>query len=232
MVAQIRKDGTLVGVSNETELLIALINQTIKIKAEQVAALTDNSTGTAGAGLEAVGQTFVNAANSGTSLAQKTASEAQLVTVQNAITELATKANTFATALSVTGLTDSSGGTAADGTIASITQTATAATTGVLAVNLNADALTIDGAFAEITRVVNRASVACGVAPVTIDYTAFPTTDGTVAAITTGGGTAADPGVTAVAFAAAMVKWAANVKLLSTQMNLLRATAPVQVTAI
>ncbi len=235
MVAKIRLDGTFEGVSNMTEFLIALTNQTIKIKAEQVAALTDNSTGddtpTADA-VVAVGGAFANVAASGSSLADKTTTEAALVKIKNAITELATKANTFATALSVTGLTDSSGGTTADGTIAACDQSVTGAATGVLAVNINADALLIDGAFAEITLVANRCAVAAGVAPLNITYTGFPTNDGTIAAVSTGGGTAASPGVTKVAMDAALVSWVNNVAYIAAKFNELRATEPVQVTVI
>lgn len=234
MTAKIKSDGTLVGVSNLTEFLVKAANTIAKIKAETVVALTDSSTGDAtpaAATVQAVAA-FVNEADVATSLAKKTETETALGKVKNAITELATKANEYATILGVTGLTDESGGTAADDTIAALDQSTVAAATGVVIASVNPIRVVINDAFAEITKVTNRCCVAAGVAELAIDYDDFEDTDGTIAEIATDGGTAADPGISAAAIDAALVKWADNVAFIAAKLNVLTATAATQVTVI
>lgn len=232
MTIKVKKDGTYVGASNHTDVIRALIQQTTKLKAEQIAALTDNSTGdpTPTAGEVQVVAAFAGAAASGSNLAGKATTETALGKVKNAITELATKANAFATALGVTGLTDSSGGTAADGTIAACDVSVTGATTGALVENSNTIRLAINDAFAEITKVVNRCAVAVGHDELEIDYDDFASTNGTVGAIGTDTGTAADPGVTKAEMDAALVKWVDNIAYIAAKLNDLRTTEAVFVT--
>jgi len=226
-------DGTISGGKNDKQAFIALVQGYAKIKAEQIAALTDSSTGDAtptAAEVQAVAA-FEGAAADGSSLAGKASTETALGKVKNAVTELATKANAFAAALGVTGLTDSSGGTTADGTIAACDQSVTGATTGAVVATTNAIVTAINDGFHEIALVVNRCAVAVGHTELAIDET-FATANGTAPAIATETGTAADPGVTKVEMDAALVKWVDNIAFLAAKLNTFRTTEALKITAV
>mgnify|MGYP007083426500 CR=1 FL=1 len=229
-------DGSNNAGKNPTELLILLAKQSQKLKVEQsVAALTDNSSGDATPAADSV-QTvgaFANEADAGGggSSADATAAAAVLVTVKNAITELVAKTNEYAEVLGLAELTDNSGGAAVDGTIAAIDTTVTAATTGAQATETNAARLTINAAFLEIGTKVNEIASALGLEELTLDDTAT-TPDGTVAAVTTAVGSAADPAVSKTAFDAAVVKWTDNVAFIAAKLNEFRTVAPVEIVAV
>lgn len=233
MTVKIRKDGTYTGANNHTEVLIALTQQGAKQKLEGVAALTDSSGGDATPTADAV-QTvadFAGAAASGSNLAGKATTETALGKVKDAVTELATKTNAMLALLGLTQLTDNSGGTTADGTIAALDQTVTGASTGAVVATTNAIVAVINDAFNEIGLKVNVIATALGVTPVTI-ASGFATKNGTIAAISTSTGTAADPGVTKAEMDAALVKWADNVAYLAAKLNTYRTAAAVKVVRV
>lgn len=226
-------DGSNDSGKNPTELIVLLAQQLTKKNLEGVAALTDNSGGDAtptAAKIQYV-DAFVEVADAGTTSADVTNAAAILVTVKDAITELATKANAYAVLAGVTGLTDNSGGTGADGTIAAIDTTVTAATTGAQDTETNANRVLINNGFREIATVVNRLAVAAGQPKLVID-TELGSATGTIAAITTAVGSAASPAVTKAAFDAAVVKWQDNVAYLAATLNTLRTVAVGNVTVI
>ena len=227
------KDLTYLNATSHSRVLADLAQSIGKLKAEAVAALTDSSGGNAAlaGGVQGVAA-FVNAANAATNLAGKATTETALGKVKDAITELATKANEYATRLSVTGLTDSSGGATADGTIAALDLSVTAAATGAQATETNAIRLVINDACYELANLVNRLCIATDVTAATITKTNFAqnsdglvTKNSTIAAISTGTGTAADPGITKAAMDAALVVWGANVAYLAAKLNALRTVA-------
>lgn len=235
-----RHDLTYVNATSHSRVLSDLALTVSKLKVEAIAALTNNSGGNATptGGVKAVAA-FVNAANASTNLAQKAATETALGKVKDAITELATKANAMATVLSLPTVTDSSGGASADGTIAALDLTTTAATTGSQATETNAIRLVINDAFIELAALVNRICKATDVTELTITKTDFAqTADGllvtnkAIAAVSTSTGTAADPGITKAAMDAALAVWGANVAYIATKLNEIRTVAPNKVVVV
>lgn len=216
---------------NHTQAIIALAKAAASSKISSVSALTDNSTGSATSNTVLPVTAFSNAANAATNLAQKAATETALGKVKDAVKELATKINAINTKLGLDTVTDNSGGAAADGTIAAMDVAVTAATTGAQATETNAIRLVINDAFRELVSCVNQAATAVGVEKVTCDLSAFASRDKTIAAISTGTGTAADPGITKVAMDAALTKWANNVAVLAAKINEVLA-APAQIVVV
>jgi hypothetical protein len=208
--------------------LSSVLRKIVQFQAATVVAalgdLTDNGGGTAG--------TMAKAARSsgavlvGTTGAQKAAFEAAMVTVKNAITELAAQVLTIVAVAPVTdAVTNSVGGTAADGTIAAITTTLTGVNTSVVpAAGYNTLVDAYNNAFAQLTYYVNAIAEAVGLTKLSVaglgGLAAYSTT---FAALATSVGTAttisAGDGVSAVEAAAALVVWANNVKTLSTKLN-------------
>ena len=187
--------------------------------------LTDSSGGTPDTStytLLAASTDLVNAANASTNLAQKASAETNLTLVKDALLELATKANEYSTKLGRTSLTYNGGGTAVDGTVAAIGVAVTAATTGAQATETNALLAVLNNAFYTVGVQVNKLCVSTGVAPLVL--TALTTSfSSTVAAITVGTGTAADPGITKVALDAELVKLRTNVATIAAKLNALNA---------
>ena len=235
MTIKIKKeDGTYIGAANHTEVIRELAVGQAKLKLENsVAALTDSSGGDATPTADEVQfvDAFVGAANSGTSLAQKAATETALGKVKNAVTELATKTNEILALLGLTQLTDNSGGTAADGTIAAMDTSTTAATTGCVVATTNAIVTVINDAFNELGLKANIIAKAVGIEGVNLAAD-FASKNGTIAAISTSTGTAADPGVTKAEVDAALVIWADNVAYLAALLNAARAAAPVKAVVV
>jgi hypothetical protein len=194
----------------------ALVKAHAKNVVSGVTNLTNSSGGTPATGIVDLSVALVNVAASGSNLADTTTTAAALVTVQDALKEIGTKANEYATLLGITNLTYSGGGAAADGTVGAVTQTVTAAATGAQASNLNADTASINAATYKLAAFVNQLLRATGYTELTLTT---GHTVGTVGAITTATGTAASPGVTAVAVNAELVKAANNVATLATQLN-------------
>lgn len=185
--------------------------------------LTDSSGGTADANGVLLGATtLTNAANVGTNLAQKVATETALGLVKDALAELFTKANEYATKLDIATVVYNGGGAATDGTIAALTVATTAAATGAQAATSNATIAEINRAVFSLSTLVNKLALATGVKK--LDNSAIKTTFvSTVPAITGGVGTAADPGVTKVAFDAELVKIRTNVATIAAKLNALNA---------
>lgn len=204
-----------------------VVLELVKAHARQVVAsitdLTDSSGGTADAGGVLVGAaTLTNAANSGTSLAQKAATETALGTVKDALVELFTKANEYATKLDIAPVVYNGGGTAADGTVGAVTVAVTAATTGAQATETNAQLASINSAVFALSTLVNKLAVATGVAK--LNNTALKTTFvSTVPSISGTVGTAADPGVSKAAVDAELVKVRTNVATIAAKLNALNA---------
>jgi hypothetical protein len=183
-----------------------------------VTALTDSSGGTGGSAMLALSTALANEANSGTSLAQKAATETAVGTVKDALLELFTKANEYATKLGIDNVTYNGGGTAADGTVGAVTVAVTAATTGVQATEMNAQMDDLNQRFYVLAVLTNKLLRALG-------YTELTTTAvqdtwaSTLGTLTAAGGTAADPGVTKVAVDAELVKARTNVATIATKLN-------------
>jgi hypothetical protein len=181
-----------------------------------VASLTDSSGGTAGT-LTLLSTSLANAANSGTNLAGEATSESALGTVKDALLELATKANEYATKLGITNLTYSGGGTAVDGTVAAVTVSVTAAATGIQATETNAIMTALNDAFYKVAVLTNKLARATGKTELAL--TTSQVASGSVAALSTDAGAAADPGITKAAFDAELVKARTNVATLAAKLN-------------
>lgn len=186
--------------------------------------LTDNSGGTASGtdALVALSTSLTNAANSGTNLAQKASTETSLSAAKDALKELATKANEYATKLGLDNLTWNGGGTSADGTIGSIGVTVTADTTGAKATETNAIFAALNVATYKLGVLVNKLATATGAT--TLSLTDIQTTfSSTVSTLSTDTGTAADPGLTKAAVDAELVKVRNNVATIAAKLNALNA---------
>ena len=185
-----------------------------------VTSLTDSSGGTGTDALLAVSTSLANAANNATNLAQKAATEAAVTTVKDALLELFTKANEYATKLGLDNVTYNGGGTAADGTVSAITVAVTAAATGVQATEMNAQFDDLNQRFYVLGVLTNKLLRAQGKSE--LDLSAVTDTyAATLAALTVSGGTAADPGVTKAAVDAELVKLRTNVATIATKLNTL-----------
>lgn len=203
---------------NPTRALYHLIQAHARTVTSSVASLTDSSGGTPSTTtVVAASTSLAAAANSGTNLAQKAASEAILVTIVDALKELYTKANEYATALGLPTVTYSGGGASTDGTIAAVSVSTTAAATGLVAANVNAIFTVLNTDFYILAALVNKIANAQGVS--TLTNLTNQTFASTVASISTDTGTAADPGVTKTAFDAETTKLRNNISTLATKIN-------------
>lgn len=180
--------------------------------------LTDSSGGTASGTRTIVSAStaLVNVANSGTSLASAATASASFVTVQDALFELYTKANAYATKVGVSSITYNGGGVAVDGTIASIPAT-TAATTGAQAATVNTNLAAFNSAFYNLAVLTNN--VLHAVNGLELILPSGFTVASTVPVLATTSGSAADPGVTKVALDAEIAKLAANVATIAAALN-------------
>lgn len=228
-----RKDGSNNAGKNPTELLIALAQDVAKIKLENagLTAFTDNSTGDPTPAADAVQEVaaFTETADGGGggTSADATAAAAVLVTVKNAIKELSTRTSAIAAKIGVPDFTaDNGGGATADGTIAAIDQTVTAATTGAQDTETNASRVTINNAFYEVTYKVNEIARALGLPELAVFS---GTRTGTIALITTTVGSAGDPAVSKADFDAAVTKWADNVAFIAAKLDSFIAVSAVNV---
>lgn len=215
--------GRVDGGSNQ-RLIVHLAQQhaRVAIGTAAIAALTDSSGGAADANRKIVPvlADLVNAANSGTNLADSTTGLAKLNLVKDAILELATKASAVAVAIGAPSITYNGGGTAVDGTIAAI-GSASAAATGCKATETNASIIALDNALFSVAKMINTLLVATNKPKLVIDRAAGVYSS-TVAAVTPAIGTPADPGVTAAAFNAKLVLFSNNIATLAVRVNDLR----------
>lgn len=188
------------------EIMRAMAQQIAHIK---TTALTNpvNNVAASVAPFAGVTDAFVNVANAGTNLAQKAATETALGTVKNAIACLIDQSNTISASLGLAAITDSTGGTVSTpGTIPAVTQTTTAAATGAQATELNAIRANLNNAFYVLFLRARQIARAIGRPDPVLTFQGVP--GATIPAISTGTGTAADPGVTKAAVDAALLKWA------------------------
>lgn len=234
-MAKIKKDGTFQGANSTADALHLLAQSIGKLKAEAITALTDSSAGDA---TPASGQVdyvaaFTNTANAATNLAGKATTETAIGKVKDAVTELVQKTNSFASRLGLDQFTDNSGGTTADGTIAALDQSVTAAATGALKTNTDAIFANLNKIFYNLTRKVNECAKACGVSELNISttFTANVVMSDTIAVIATDTGTAASPGVSKAEMDAALVKMANNVAYIAAKLNELRTASAAAVVA-
>jgi hypothetical protein len=226
MTIKISKDGgAILGGSNTNQVQAALAMQLAQLTVAAVAAFTDNGGG-ADAGVIYANGPVANVADVSTSSAGKTTAEAAAATVKDALDELLTKANEYATALGITTVTDSIGGTTPDGTIAAVTKTVTAVTTGIQATETNAYIVAVNKALNTIRGLVNKCSRALGYAEVGITLRTGADTPAlltTVPALGVSLGTAADPAVSKAAFDAVLTDQANSIKALSVALDRLTA---------
>lgn len=198
-------------------IILELVKYNARGITSGVSALTDSSGGTNASAIVAASTSLVNAANSGTNLAGKATAETALGTVVDALGELYAKANAYATVLAIDTVTNSGGGTAPDGTVGAVTVAVTAAATGAQAVTTNATLDAINTSFYKLGVLVNKIAIAQGKAKLALPAGYVYTN--AVAALSTDTGTAADPGITKVAFDAELVKLRANVASVAFILN-------------
>ncbi len=126
----------------------------LAIATNTVIALTDSSTGTAGAAIVALTAFPADSADSGTSLAQKASTDAEMVDMRAAVASLFFKANALAAGLGIPERTYDGGGTVAD-TLAAV-GTVTLAATGVLQTEMELFRVDMNKAFDALAEHVNR----------------------------------------------------------------------------
>lgn len=189
----IDRAGHFTGATGYAQVLRALAQQATHEKAGALTAITNNIGGS-GSAVAKVAD-FTNVADDSTSLADKTETEAALTTVKNAITELGAAVNSIAAVTGISTLTVSTGGATADGTVAAVTASVAAAATGSQASNTNALVAIINNSTFALAKKANEIAEACGIAGVTIGSFGTTAFSSTLAALGTGTGTAADPGI-------------------------------------
>lgn len=187
-------------------------------QAAEATALTDSSTGTAGT-LTNAATDVENEAASGSSLADKTTAEAALSDSADALATLFAKANTAATALGIATVTDNGGGSGGGDTLAAMATSVTGAATGVQATEWNAAVDAINNAYYVCGSLVNKLATATGTATMSLASIGGNTYGATVAALSTDGGTAADPGVSKADADAALAIFANNAATIAATLN-------------
>ena len=227
MPIKLSKDGgAALDGSSPTQIALALAKQHAQLTVAAVAAMTDNGAGTDN-GVVVLSAPVANAANAATNLAGKATSEAAAATVADALMELVAKTNEYSAALGLGSLTNNLGASAADGTIAAITKTVTAAATGIQATQANTYIAAVNVALNSIRAKVNACARALGYTEIGLT---IPTNVVVANALTTlpalvtnALGTAADPGVTKAAFDAVLTAQANSIKALSVRLDSLTA---------
>jgi hypothetical protein len=206
--------------SSLADVLLAVLQYQAK-DAATATAVTDSSTGAADSGraLATVAAAASNTANSGTNLADKTTTEAAMGTVRNSIATLAAKLNTALTVVGITNLTDSTGGSSGGNTLAAMTKSVTAATTGVPASAWNAFVALVLADQYNIAILVNKLCAATGQALLNVDALKGTAVSSTLAAISTATGTAADPGTTKARVDADLTVFANNAATIVARLN-------------
>lgn len=229
-------DGTL------SDAVRALAQSQAKARAETASDLTDNSAGAAADGTIAAIPVCSTAPATGDTCPTKTEVEAALVTVKNALTEIAAQIVVVAAIVPAFTPTNSVGGTTADGTIAAVTKTFTGDTSDRVAMaGLNTQIVAYRALICQLARDVNALLTATGQTNLVISaLEATMEADGvsyghTYAALTTTTGTAATNGLTSVTDAeaeASFAAMAAAVKELATKLNVITASGSVAVSVI
>lgn len=213
-VIKIQKDGSYINAMSHTEVIRGLAQMFARDSSKAVAnALVNNSGGTAGE--VAPAPVFVNVAADGSNLAPKAGTETNLNLVKDALLEIYTKANAYATAIGLPTVTYNGGGTTVDDEILAIGVSVTGATTGVQAAAMNTTAAALNNSIYNAAVLVNRVAEAVGLKPVKISgHFDGIEPETSISAITVDGGTAASPGVTKAQVDAALVGYRNAVKAL------------------
>lgn len=220
MTIYVHKHGFEAGVSSH-DALVALAQFQVLVALDSVTNVT-NSVGGSPSGtyaVVAVPADCVNAAASGTDLADKATTESALGTVRDAIKEVYAKYNTAAAKVGLPSLTDNLGGTAADGTAGAITVSVTGAATGVQAAALNTTLGSLNEAMYVAAAAVAKLAHTSGTAKPVIATGAIGTWVTTVPALTISGGTAADPGVKKSVVDAKLALYRTNLNTIITALN-------------
>lgn len=218
-------DGTLADAIRD----MAIADAKARLGAAAVVALTDNGGGAAANNtLNVIPIPTAGFTEAATASAQKAGFEAALVTVKDAITELAAKVVAIKAVVPATDLVNSVGGTAADNTIAAVTVSLTAVATSIVPYTTGSTLMkTYRNYLYTLGVEVNKLAVAAGVAPLVIQQGEWSAVAAPLAALATDVGVAVDgtaaSGVSKAAGDAFLVACAAAVKELSTKINAVRA---------
>lgn len=221
-------DGTLAGI------IISLAQNQAITAAAAVTPLTDNGGGAANGTIEAV-PVLVNHALVGSDSVAKADAENAFGTALNAISEVIYQINRVRTAVpAFPALIDNTGGAAATGTVAAITQTVAGANAALVSASgaISVFESLVDAIF-QATVFVNRLADAVGVSQIAIPASESALLVGTFAPInlSTGGAVSGADALThatiqATAFDAALVWLANSVKELTTKLHAITSGAP------
>lgn len=196
--------------------------------------ITDNGGGTNDVGGLRDPGTFTPFEESGTASTAKAEFETAVGGVRDAIKEIVAQCNTIrAKVPAFDALTDSMGGTAADGTIAAIDDSMTAAAADLVAVDgANAVFATLNARMSQACFYVNKLRAACGMSAIASELDDYSGMSGTFAAVSTDTGTAVDGSdaeenatVSKAEADAKLDVMSDNIKTLSTALNAITADA-------
>lgn len=204
-----------------------------KIAASSVTALTDSSGGAAADGTIGAITQVTNAVLGSNDATQKAAGETALGTTKDAIMELIDQTQAINAVVPALGgsITNSLGGTASDKTIGAITSNVSGVGASLMsAAGCKAFVTAAKSRIAQLTVLVNKICVACGVDPIIDNSGGTVVNSLTFAALSTGTGTATSGGdttdanatVLATDFNATQALFAAAVKEIATKLNACR----------
>lgn len=226
------RSGALSLTGDEARVIIrGLVFTQAKYYLSNTSALTNSSGGVAESLFRLLpAVAAASSAASGTNLADKTTTEAALLTVLNALATIYVKANAAAVALGIAQITYNGGGTNGAGTVAAVTQSVSATATGVPTIAFNAALVAINTAIANLMMLVDKIAIATGIAPlnpvlsiVAPPLVATPWRDtylATIPAVVIATGTAvAALAVLATDANAALVVWTNDVATISVRLN-------------
>ncbi len=216
---KITSQGHIVGSVSDTLFLKELAQDVAKIYADSFSNLTDNSTGvTTGALAAATVTGLSNTAASGSNLAQKAATETQLGLIRDGLQEIAARTIALHTKLGLGTMAYNGGGTAADGTIAAISDTITGATTGVTLASITPIVTAYNNAVAYLGAKINDVATATGIAPLnTAAFVNFTIANPSTLAVDAG--TAADPALITTAVGTIVKVYEDNIGRMAAKLN-------------
>ena len=215
---KIQPNGAFTGAKSIAGVLRGIAQQYAAsvMQAASVDDLTDNSGGTAGDTIALPGTLTATDAD-GSNLASKTTTQNAIDTVVDGLVELVAKANTIATAVGLDTVTDTSGGTAADGTIAAVTVATTGAATGAALAETEALRKQVNNYIATAVGMTNEICASVGVSK--LQLSGLGDHQSTVAAISVDVGTAATPGVSKADMDALLAVWRNHVASIAAKLT-------------